>query len=133
MLWADQPDDGRICLLGLEGSLSGTDVANLAGRLRGLAARGVFRVVVDLTRVDHWDFRGLKCLADAVDFRRQAGGLTAFISPDPYLRHIAAVAGVLERLDFYDALRVEERLESEPITVGRKSLEVWKLPRASGE
>ena len=133
MLWADQPDDGRICLLGMEGNLSGSDLANLAGRLRGLAARGVFRVVVDLTSVEHWDFRGLKCLAEAVEFRRKSGGLTAFISPSPYLRHIAAAAGVLESFDFYDALRVEERLENEPITVGRRSLEVWKLPRASGE
>jgi anti-anti-sigma regulatory factor len=133
MLWADQPDDGRIRLLGLEGSLSGTDLANLAGRLRGLAARGVFRVVVDLTRVDHWDFRGLRCLADAVEVRRRAGGLTAFICPNPYLRHIAAVAGVLDRLDVYDGLRLDEQLEHEPIAVGRRSLEIWKFPRASGE
>ena len=45
MFWAVQSDERRICLLGLEGSLSGKDLVNLAKRLRGLAAQGVLRVV----------------------------------------------------------------------------------------
>ncbi len=59
MFWAVPSDERRICLLGLEGSLSTHDLANLATRLRGLAAQGVLRVVVDLRNVDHWYFRGL--------------------------------------------------------------------------
>lgn len=108
MFWAAQPDERRICLLGLEGSLSGDDLANLAERLRGLSARGMVRVVVDLRSVDHWDFRGLRCLADAARFRREAGFATAFVTPSRYLRDIAVAAGVLEELDWYDALELDE-------------------------
>jgi anti-anti-sigma regulatory factor len=111
MFRAGQSDDDRICLLGMEGSLSSADLVNLAERLGGLAARGVLRVVVDLRQVDHWDFRGLKCLAQAVERRQDLGGLTAFITPSVYLRDIAAAAGVLDALDFYDALSLEDEEE----------------------
>lgn len=108
MFWAVQSDERRICLLGLEGSLSGDDLANLAGRLRGLAVQGVLRVVVDLRDVTHWDYRGLRCLAEAVRWRRARGGITAFVTPNRYLRDIAVAAGVHEDLEFYDDLRMEE-------------------------
>jgi anti-anti-sigma factor len=107
MFWAVQTDERRICLLGLEGGLSSSDLVQLAERLRALAAQGMSRVVVDLRRVDHWDFRGLRSLAEAVEQRRRRGGVTAFITPSRYLRDIAAAAGVLERLDFYDSLELE--------------------------
>ena len=107
MFWAVQTDERRICLLGLEGGLSSSDLVQLAERLRALAAQGMSRVVVDLRRVDHWDFRGLRSLADAGEHRRTRGGVTAFITPSRYLRDIAVAAGVLERLDFYDALDLE--------------------------
>ena len=109
MFWAGQSDERRICLLGLEGSLSSDDLANLAGRLRGLAAQGVFRVVVDLRSVDHWDYRGLRCLAEAVEYRRERGGFTGFVTPSRYLRNIAIAAGVDDLLDFYDELQLEPR------------------------
>ena len=107
MFWAVQSDERRICLLGLEGGLTSSDLTELAKRLRALAAQGVSRVVVDLRRVEHWDFRGLKSLADAVEHRRHRGGVTAFITPSRYLRDIAAAAGVLDKLDVYDALDLE--------------------------
>jgi|GEM_PF-2419005 anti-anti-sigma regulatory factor len=109
MFWAVQSDERRICLLGLEGGLTSSDLTELAKRLRALAAQGVSRVVVDLRRVEHWDFRGLKSLADAVEHRRYRGGVTAFITPSRYLRDIAAAAGVLDKLDLYDALDLEGR------------------------
>jgi len=107
MFWAVQSDERRICLLGLEGSLNGDDLANLAGRLRGLAAQGVLRVVVDLRDVAHWDYRGLRCLAEAVRWRRERGGITVFVTPNRYLRDIAVVAGVHDELEFFDDLRME--------------------------
>ena len=107
MFWAVQTDERRICLLGLEGSLASSDLVQLAERLRALAAQGMSRVVVDLRRVDHWDFRGLRALAEAVEHRRRRGGATAFITPNRYLRDIAAAAGVHDRFDFYDGLNLE--------------------------
>ena len=107
MFWAVQTDERRICLLGLEGSLSGSDLVNLAKRLRGLAAQGMLRVVVDLREVDHWDYRGLDCLAEAVAHRAGRGGVTAFITPSRYLRDIASAAGVADRFDFYDEMQLE--------------------------
>lgn len=107
MFWADQSDDRRVCLLGLEGSLSGNDLANLAERLRGLAAQGALRVVVDLRAVVHWDYRGLRCLAETVEYRNRNGAVTAFITPDRYLKDIATAAGVAEIFDFYDDLRLD--------------------------
>lgn len=114
MFRADRSEEGRICLLGLEGSLSSSDLVNLSERLRGLAARGVLRVVVDLRGVDHWDFRGLRCLAEAVDYRRRTGCITVFVTPSRYLRSIAVAAGVQEHFDFYDDLRLEEEVQAVP-------------------
>jgi anti-anti-sigma regulatory factor len=108
MFWAVQSDERRICLLGLEGSLNGDDLANLAGRLRGLAAQGVLRVVVDLRNVTHWDYRGLRCLSEAVRWRRERGGITVFVTPSRYLRDIAVVGGVHDDLEFFDDLQLEE-------------------------
>jgi anti-anti-sigma regulatory factor len=114
MFWAVQSDERRICLLGLEGTLSSNDLVNLAKRLRGLAAQGVSRVVVDLRRTDHWDYRGLRCLAEAVEYRRGRGGVTAFVTSSRYLRDIAAAAGVIEALDFYDDLELQGDREPRP-------------------
>ena len=97
MFWADQFDEGRICLLTLEGRLSRDNLENLAERLRGLAARGMDQVVVDAKGVEHWDFRGLQGLADAVALRRRYGFGTAFITPNPYLKDIARAAGIDQR------------------------------------
>ena len=108
MFWAVQSDERRICLLGLEGSLSSHDLANLATRLRGLAVQGVRRVVVDLREVNHWDFRGLRCLAESVSHHQGLGGVTVFITPDRYLKDIAAAAGVADQMEFYDELHLEK-------------------------
>ena len=108
MFWADQFNEDRVCLLALEGRLSRCDLANLSDRLRGLAAQGVHQVVLDLRAVDHWDYRGLPELAEAVKSRRRARATTAFITPSDYLRYIAGAAGVLEEMDFYDDLRLDE-------------------------
>ena len=131
MFWAGQSDERRICLLGLEGSLSSSDLVNLAGRLRGLAAQNVWRVVVDLRRVNHWDFRALKCLAEAVEYRESLGGVTAFISPSRYLREIATAAGVLEQFDFYDDLQLG--VVAEPVPRSREVPEVIPMRRVSGQ
>jgi anti-anti-sigma regulatory factor len=130
MLRTDRSDEGRICLLGLEGSLTSSDLVNLAERLRGLAARGMLRVVVDLRQVDHWDFRGLKCLVEAVEYRRRTGGVTAFITPNRYLRDIAAAVGAADRLEFYDELRVENEVELFPLMVPGVTGEDAELRRA---
>ncbi len=132
MLRTDRSDEGRVCLLGLEGSLSSADLVNLAARLRGLAARGMLRVVVDLRGVDHWDFRGLRALSDAVEFRRRSGAVTAFITPSRYLRDIAVAAGVGDLLDFYDELRVESEVEAFPLMVVSAEPEVLEFKQASG-
>ncbi len=132
MFWAGQSDERRICLLGLEGSLSSSDLVNLTERLRGLAAQGVWRVVVDLRRVSHWDFRALRCLAEAVEYRASLGGVTAFVSPSRYLRDIATAAGVLEHFDFYDDVQLG--VVAEPVPRPREA-ELEKIPmrRVSGQ
>lgn len=133
MFWADQVDDRRICLLGMEGSLSSQDLAKLAERLRGLAAQGASRVVVDLRPVSHWDFRGLRCLAEAVAYRRSLGAVTAFITPSRYLREIAVAAGVDSEFDFYDALRLERReIRDQRHSIPREEIESPGWRRASG-
>ena len=132
MFRADRSEEARICLLDMEGSLSSSDLVNLSERLRGLAARGVLRVVVDLRRVEHWDYRGLRCLADAVEYRRMSGGVTAFITPSAYLRSIAAAAGAHDGLDFYDDLKVEEEVQKVQLAVVELEPKSEGLRRASG-
>lgn len=132
MFWVGQSDERRICLLGLEGSLSSSDLVNLAERLRGLAAQSVWRVVVDLRRVNHWDFRALKCLAEAVEYRASLGAVTAFVSPSRYLRDIATAAEVLDQLDFYDDVQLGA--VAEPVPRPREAeLEEIPLLRVSGQ
>lgn len=132
MLRVDRSDEGRVCLLSLEGNLGSADLVNLAERLRGLAARGMLRVVVDLRQVEHWDYRGLASLAEAVEFRRRCGAATAFVLPRGYLRDVAAAANVLDRLDVYDDLRLEAEAETLPLKVVELVPRDAGLRRASG-
>lgn len=132
MFRADRSEEGRISLLGLEGSLSSSDLVNLSERLRGLTARGVLRVVVDLRGVDHWDFRGLSCLAEAVDYRRRSGCVTVFVTPSRYLRSIAVAAGVQEHFDFYDDLQLQDDVQAVPWKVVDSGTEARSIRHASG-
>src|SRR5262249_32960690 len=124
MFWAVQSDERRICLLGLEGGLTSGDLSELAKRLRALAAQGVSRVVVDLRRVELGVSRGLNPRGGGGEPRRHRGGVTAFITPSRYLRDIAAAAGVLDKLDLYDALDLEGKT-AEPAFVEGGSRRVF--------
>ncbi len=42
---------------------------------------------------------------------RGLGGVTAFITPDRYLKDIAAAAGVADQMEFYDELHLEKEEE----------------------
>ena len=104
MAWAARFRDERVALLTLEGRINRTDLSNLAARLSGIAARGMQDIVVDARGVEHWDFRGLPALADAMEDCKRRGSTVAVVTPNPYLHDIAKAVGVYERLNVYDDL-----------------------------
>lgn len=106
--WAGQVNEHRICLLAMEGTVSRTDLLNLAMRLGGLAAQGVPHVVVDARGVGHWDFRGLAVVADAVVRCRLSGTRVSFVTPSRYLRDIAAAIGLAGAFEFFDELSLDD-------------------------
>lgn len=132
MFWADQFNEDRICLLTMEGTVSRSDLANLAERLRGLAAQNVPQIVIDARRVDHWDYRGLGTTAEAVRSCGRGGTRVAFVTPSRYLRDIVAAAGLNGAFDFYDALELEGAPVKLELVEVPRPMEVRPLRRATG-
>ena len=102
MFRADRSEEGRICLLGLEGSLSSSDLVNLSERLRGLAARGVLRVVVDLRAVRYASAQALGVLVTFLVELRRRGGDLALLGCPGHLRELFALCGLDEIFQFLE-------------------------------
>ncbi|MGC4122890.1 MAG: STAS domain-containing protein [Myxococcales bacterium] len=75
--------------------------AHLGEELFRLAHRGVNRVVVDLSGVDHVDYRGLKAMASRARLLKGAGGGIKLAGLSPYLGAIFRAAGVEEEFEMY--------------------------------
>lgn len=123
MSWAGRFVQERVSLLTMEGRLSREDLNELATHLRELAAQGVLHVLVDVRSVDHWDYRGLKPLADAAAFRKRFGGRTTVVA-NRYLRDIARTVGELSPLEFRDRLPM---VEPSPSAVSFETTDVLSL------
>lgn len=90
-----------VALIVAAGEMGECELAALGEELFRLAHRGRRRVVLDLTRVEHVDYRGLKALAARARLLRAGGGDLKVSGASAYLGAIFRVAGVERDFDFH--------------------------------
>lgn len=90
----------------LEGEISAADMVDIGGMLDRLVQRGVRNVVIDLSEVSHFDFRGVRPLMAKATAFRLAGGDLKLAGLSPYLHAIFRSAGAHGAFDYF--ARVEE-------------------------
>ena len=91
----------NVATLRCEGELGTMELAHLGEELFRLAHRGCHRVVVDLSGVDHVDYRGLRALAARARLLKAADGGLKLAGLTPYLAAIFRAAGVEEEFAMY--------------------------------
>lgn len=91
----------RVTTLVLEGELTLNDLRRIGDELFRLANRGHCYVVLDLSQVNHVDFRGLRPLIARVEMFRAMGGDVRIAGVSGYLLHIFRVAGAHEDFKFF--------------------------------
>ena len=91
----------RVTTVVLEGELSLNDLRKVGEELFRLAMRGHKNVVLDLSQVNHLDYRGLRPLAARADMFRAAGGDVRISGLSGYLMHIFSAAGTHDAFQFF--------------------------------
>jgi len=84
-----------------EGEMGQLELSQLGEDLFRLSHQGMNRVVVDLSGVDHVDYRGLKGVAARARLLKSAGGGLKLAGLSPYLAAIFRAAGVEEEFEMY--------------------------------
>lgn len=90
-----------VAVLRCEGEMEEFALQHLSEELFRLANRGVRKVVLDLSGVDHVDYRGLKPLAGRARLLRSSGGDLKLCGLTPYLAAILRAAGVEDEFEMY--------------------------------
>ncbi len=91
----------EVAVLRCEGEMEELALAHLGEELFRLTHRGICQVVLDLTGVDHIDYRGLKPLAARARLLRAAGGDLKLCGLSSYLLTIVRAAGVEDDFELY--------------------------------
>lgn len=92
-----------VAVLRCEGEMGAMELAHLGEELFRLAHRGCHRAIVDLSAVEHVDYRGLKALAARARLLRAAGGDLKLAGLSAYLVAIFRAAGVEEEFEVYES------------------------------
>ncbi len=90
-----------VAVIVAEGEMAECELAVLGEELFRLAHLGRRRVILDLTLVDHVDYRGLKSLAARARLLRAGGGDLKVCGLSNYVRAIFRVAGVEGDFDIH--------------------------------
>jgi len=91
-----------------DGELGVTELRALAQHCFRCAQEGQFQILLDLSYVDHVDYRGVGMLIAARQLLRRQGGELLLCGANPYLQAILRAAGAhgkLEHCDSVDAAR----------------------------
>jgi anti-anti-sigma factor len=91
-----------VAVIVAEGEMGDCELTVLGEELFRLAHLGRRRVILDLTRVDHVDYRGLKSLAARARLLRAGGGDLKVCGLSNYVRAIFRVAGVEGDFDIHE-------------------------------
>jgi anti-sigma B factor antagonist len=88
-------------LLRCEGEMDEFALQHLSEELFRLSHRGVRKVVIDFSGVDHVDYRGLQPLAARARLLRSSGGDLKLCGLTPYIAAILRAAGVEDEFEMY--------------------------------
>lgn len=92
---------GRVVTMSLEGEIGAREVGDITDLLERVADDGVSRVVLDLSDVAHFDFRGVRPLLAGAETLRELGGDVKLAGLSPYLFAIFRSAGANDAFDYY--------------------------------
>lgn len=91
----------KVLTMVLDGELGLSEIGDISDMLFHLTLDDVRRVVVDLSGVTHFDFRGVKHLVRHAESYRLLGGDLKLAGLSPYLFAIFRSAGAHDAFDFY--------------------------------
>lgn len=95
------PSKQRVVTCALEGEIGEKELVELGDQLFRYASQGAFGVVLDLSEVTHFDYRGVKPLLARAELFRKAGGDIKLCGLSPYLLAIFRSTGVHDRFDYF--------------------------------
>jgi anti-sigma B factor antagonist len=93
----------KVTTLALEGEICERELTEIHQQLFRLANRGTRSVVMDLTEVSHFDYRGVKPLIARAELFRESGGDIKLCGLSPYVHAIFRSAGAHDAFDFFAA------------------------------
>lgn len=103
----------RTMTMVLEGEIGQDDLVDIIDMLERLAGQGAVRIVVDMTDVSHFDYRGVWALRRKAEVLRQLGGDMKLAGLSPYLHAIFRSTGANDAFDYFatpaDALSTFDR------------------------
>lgn len=91
----------RVMTLVLEGEIDRLDLPDILGMVERFQAGGLHRLVVDLTHVTHFDFRGVKPLIAHAERLRARGGDLKLAGLSSYVFAIFRSAGGNDAFDYF--------------------------------
>lgn len=94
--------DGQV-IAALGGELDVLDAADIANALAAVTAREAW-VIVDLAALEFIDANGLAALVSVWKNPRLAGGNLLLAAPQPRVRRVLAITGLLDQLSIHPSL-----------------------------
>ena len=91
-------------VIAAEGELMEAEITDLADETVRLSVAGKQNVVLDLSRVHHVDYRGVRQLAARARFLRGAGGDLKICGLSLYLASIFRASGLITDFDIHDTV-----------------------------
>ena len=104
----------------LDGEIGLSEIGDVSDMLFHLTLDGVNRLVLDLSGVTHFDFRGVKHLMRHAESYRLLGGDLKLAGLSPYLFAIFRSAGAHDAFDYY-AAAAAARAAFEPLTLAARA------------
>jgi anti-anti-sigma factor len=90
-----------VAIIRCEGEMGDMELAQLGEELFRVTNRGYGKVVLDLSKVDHIDYRGVGPLAARARLLKRAGGGLSLTGVSAYLAAILRAAGVDEDFEMH--------------------------------
>jgi anti-sigma B factor antagonist len=94
-------DKERIMTMVLEGEIGLTEMADVSEMLFRLMVDDVKRIIIDMSGVTHFDYRGVKHLIRHADSFRMLSGDLKLAGLSPYLHAIFKSAGGVDAFDYF--------------------------------
>jgi anti-anti-sigma factor len=91
----------RTMTMVLEGEINGVEMGDIAEMIFQLSADGVTQLIIDMTEVTHFDFRGVKPLLRRAEVFRELGGDIKLAGLSPYVHAIFRSAGAHDSFDYF--------------------------------